>query len=308
MSRQWWRWAGLVGAALTLVGAARAADDKADAVAVERKAFDAYIQFSLRVLINHGADMYNAPPPDLETMRSAERMKQFKEKQHQACYELYRQALKDLAPLLVSYPELQKSVTAGLVEVESNADARNRLALKAMTHGRQALGDEEQKEFLRVTTIPGLKAFALRAIINDIRAAVPGQKAEGKAAAGGTLWDRLGGEAGVRKVIDDFVALAADDPKVDFTRGGKYKFTDEKLADLKQKLVEMVSQAAGGSLKYAGKSMKEVHKGMGITDAQFDALAADLKTALDKNGVKPEDRDAVLKAIAATRPDIVEKQ
>ena len=43
-----------------------------------------------------------------------------------------------------------------------------------------------------------------------------------------TLWDRLGGEAGVSKVVDDFVAAAATDPKVDFSRGGKYKLDDAR--------------------------------------------------------------------------------
>src|SRR5439155_13081318 len=90
-----------------------------------------------------------------------------------------------------------------------------------------------------------------------------------------------------------------------FFRGGKYKPTDAQVADLKQKLVEFVSQATGGPLKYTGKDMKEVHKGMGITNAQFDAAAADLKQALDKNGAAPADRDAVLDAVGATRKDMV---
>jgi Carboxypeptidase regulatory-like domain/Bacterial-like globin len=70
----------------------------------------------------------------------------------------------------------------------------------------------------------------------------------------------------------------------------------------------MVSEASGGPLKYKGPSMKEVHKGMGISDAEMDAMLADLKKALDMNGVKGEDAEAVLKAVDATRKDIVEKK
>jgi hemoglobin len=138
------------------------------------------------------------------------------------------------------------------------------------------------------------RAFILRSALDRIREETS------------TLWQRLGGEKGVRKAIDDFVALAATNPKVDFTRGGKFKLTDAQVADLKQKLVELVSQAAGGPLKYTGKPMKEVHKGMAITDAQFAAIADDLKQALDKNGVKAADRDAVLAVVETTRKDIVE--
>jgi len=53
--------------------------------------------------------------------------------------------------------------------------------------------------------------------------------------------------------------------------------------------------------------MKAAHKGMKITDAEFDALAADLKTALEKNGAKPDDVKAVLARSARRAKDIVEK-
>ncbi|GIW78321.1 MAG: hypothetical protein KatS3mg105_0128 [Gemmatales bacterium] len=53
--------------------------------------------------------------------------------------------------------------------------------------------------------------------------------------------------------------------------------------------------------------MKEAHKGMKITNAQFDAAAQYLKEALESNKVKPEDVSAVLKAVEATRKDIVEE-
>ena len=39
--------------------------------------------------------------------------------------------------------------------------------------------------------------------------------------------------------------------------------------------------------------MKEVHKGMKITNEEFDAAAKDLKDALMKNGAKADDVAAV---------------
>ena len=135
-------------------------------------------------------------------------------------------------------------------------------------------------------------------------------KVEVKAAAAPpgteTLWDRLGGEANVAKVVDDFVNTAGKDPKVNFFRDPTVTPSKEQVAELKKSLVEFVSSATGGPLKYTGKSMKEAHKGMKITDAEFDALAADLKAALEKNGAKPDDVKAVLGAVEGTRKDIVE--
>src|SRR5207244_954548 len=100
----------------------------------------------------------------------------------------------------------------------------------------------------------------------------------------------------VRKIVDDFVDLAAKDAKANLDRNGKHKLDPVQIADLKEQLVEFVSAASGGPLKYTGKSMKEAHKGMGITAAEFDALAADLKKALEQNGVKAAEVATVLKA------------
>jgi len=122
-----------------------------------------------------------------------------------------------------------------------------------------------------------------------------------------TLWDRLGGEANVAKVVDDFVNTAGKDPKVNFWRDPLKQPSKEEVAALKQHLVEFVSSATGGPLKYEGKSMKEVHKGMKITNAEFDAAAKDLQEALEKNGAMPADEKAVLAAVEGTRKDIVEE-
>jgi hemoglobin len=195
------------------------------------------------------------------------------------CYRLYECALLVLKPLLDHRPALQEAIDEAHKKANGQRD-------------------------------PGDRAWTLREVMDRIRAEVKGKKPPDKKPTDkkSTLWQRLGGEQNVRRVVDNFVELAAENPKVDFTRGGKYKFTEKQLGDLKQKLVEMISMASGGPLKYTGKGMLEVHKGMGITDTQFEALAADLKKALDKNDVQPADRDAVLSVVELTRKAIVEKK
>ncbi len=102
------------------------------------------------------------------------------------------------------------------------------------------------------------------------------------------------------------MTLAVGDDKVNLTRNNTVKLDDKRKADFKKKLVEFISANSGGPLKYSGRDMKESHRGMGISDAEFDAAKADLKTALDHNGVKGADADAVLTMIEGTRKDIVE--
>jgi hemoglobin len=122
-----------------------------------------------------------------------------------------------------------------------------------------------------------------------------------------TLWERLGGEEKVSQIVADFVDAVVADKKVNFSRNGKYNLGPDKLADLKKHLVNLASQLGDGPHKYRGKTMKDAHKGMGITDAEFDALIENLKKVLKKHGVKAEDRDTLLKAIEGTRRNIVEK-
>jgi hemoglobin len=195
-----------------------------------------------------------------------------KQNDHAGCYRLFEGSLRSIKPLLGKYPKLQTRIDNGLAEA----------AKQPRVHD---------------------KAHALRKVLDEIREAInPGAPIVAKT----SLWDRLGGEKGVDKVLSEFMAAAAADPKVDFTRGGTYKLTEQDLPVLKKSLLDFVSSATGGPYQYKGKSMKDVHKGMGITDAQFDALAGHLKTALERNGVKAPDIAAVMEAVGSTRNDIVE--
>lgn len=126
-----------------------------------------------------------------------------------------------------------------------------------------------------------------------------------------SLYERLGGEAAVKAVIDDFVARTAANPKVNFTRKGtpmEWEATPGNIARLKGHLVDLVGMVTGGPQKYTGRSMKASHKGMGITDAEFDAIAGDLKATLDKFNVPAKEQDELLKIVGSTRADIVEKK
>lgn len=123
-----------------------------------------------------------------------------------------------------------------------------------------------------------------------------------------SLYDRIGGETAIVKVVDDFVAKAAADPKVNFTRSGMWKATDQAVATLKTQLVTFLGSAFGGPQKYTGRSMKDAHKGMGITQAEFDALAADLHAALESNKVPKPEIDEIMTIAASTAKDIVEKK
>lgn len=126
-----------------------------------------------------------------------------------------------------------------------------------------------------------------------------------------SLYERLGGEPAITAVCNDFVGRAAGDPKVNFFRkdvpgAAEWKPTPEDLAAFNKHLVQFVCMAAGGPQKYEGRSMKSTHRGMKITESQFNALAADLAASLDKFNVPAKEKGELLNAVAGTKKDIVE--
>ena len=113
-----------------------------------------------------------------------------------------------------------------------------------------------------------------------------------------TLYDRLGGKAGVEAIADLFLRNLLADPRVSgFFKGKK------SLSQFKQQLC----QISGGPCQYAGKDMKTAHRGMGISDMQFDAFVEDFKRALDDKRVSQRDESEILAAFAPMRTDVVEK-
>jgi hemoglobin len=119
-----------------------------------------------------------------------------------------------------------------------------------------------------------------------------------------SLYHQLGGKHGIKKVVNDFVGNVANDGRINKFFADTAK-DPKRLASFKGKLVDQICQASGGPCKYKGKDMKTAHKGMGITDADFNALVEDLVKALDSNGVSADAKNTLLGALGPMKGDIV---
>jgi len=147
------------------------------------------------------------------------------------------------------------------------------------------------------------KSILVMAMIAGLSAATfsAGQKPKEK-----TLYDRLGGKKSISAVVDEFVSRVAMDTRINAFF--KQTASDPKrLASFKSKLVDQICEASGGPCKYTGKDMKSAHAGMGITDANFNALVEDLTAALDKFKVGETEKQQLLGALASMKKDIVTK-
>jgi hemoglobin len=82
-------------------------------------------------------------------------------------------------------------------------------------------------------------------------------------------------------------------------------FANTDVPSFKAKLVDQICEVSGGPCKYTGKDMKTAHAGMGITDADFNALVEDLVATLDKFKVPEKEKSELLGALAPMKKDIV---
>ena len=119
--------------------------------------------------------------------------------------------------------------------------------------------------------------------------------------ASAKLFDRLGGRPALEAVVDDFLGRVEGDERINASFAGSH------VPRLRQRLIELLCAGTGGGCTYTGRDMKTVHTGMGITSAQFDALAGHLVATLDKFKVPQREKGELLAIVGPMKKDIVEE-
>jgi hemoglobin len=135
------------------------------------------------------------------------------------------------------------------------------------------------------------------ALLACLAAAVPADAQQA------TLYKRVGGYDAIAAVVDDFIGRMASDPQL-----GKFfaGHSTDSLKRIRQLVVDQLCEATGGPCYYTGKSMKESHKGMKISQADWDVAVKHLHATFDKFKVPAKEREELLGAVGGLRADIVE--
>jgi len=128
---------------------------------------------------------------------------------------------------------------------------------------------------------------------------------EEKQATTPSLYERLGGADNIAVVTDEIVerAYASEifhaNPRIAAAHARFPK------AAYKFKVALLVCQVTGGPYKYVGRSMKEAHQHLNVTEREWQELISIVRESLDKYKVPRKEQDEVIAGLEKTKGEIV---
>jgi truncated hemoglobin YjbI len=126
------------------------------------------------------------------------------------------------------------------------------------------------------------------------------------------IYELLGEEAGITRLIDGFILRVADDARIN----GFFLNSSVNGERLARCLVKFLGAATGGPQTYPGpgqgadgdgcRNMKDAHAGLGISTNDYADLGEHLLTELREEGLPESDVDVIATALTAIAGDIIE--
>ena len=120
-----------------------------------------------------------------------------------------------------------------------------------------------------------------------------------------SLYNRLGGNDAIKMVVNDFIDTVGTDTRINNPKVAE-RLGNIDINKLKALVTDQVCMATGGPCTYKGRDMKESHKGLGITEKEFDYVVDDLVKTLNKYKVPQKEQQELLALLGPMKPDIVE--
>lgn len=123
--------------------------------------------------------------------------------------------------------------------------------------------------------------------------------AEEVAAQTATLYERFGGRDAVNQVVRDTIAYHQENPTI------SHYFEEVDVEQLVAHVAAFFTAGMGGPSNYAGRDMTSTHAGMGLSDADFDSVVADVLRAIDQNGIGKTEKAEVAAILESLRPAVL---
>jgi len=113
------------------------------------------------------------------------------------------------------------------------------------------------------------------------------------------LYQDLGGTQGITEIVDLFILEIANDERV------LPYFADSNVQRFRETVIEHFCMIADGPCDYSGDTMVQVHTGMNINEADFNAVVENLIAAMDNTGTPIGAQNRLLERLARLRPEII---
>ena len=113
------------------------------------------------------------------------------------------------------------------------------------------------------------------------------------------LFADMGGQPGIDKLVDASVDAYLADPRI------KAIFSESNIDRVRAEFKVQFCQVAGGPCQYVGHDMAAAHKGLHLTNADFNAVVEDLQDAMSKVGIGFATQNRFLARLAPMQRQVV---
>lgn len=113
------------------------------------------------------------------------------------------------------------------------------------------------------------------------------------------VFDDFGGMPGMTALMDDFMAIMLEDPKL------RPFFENTDQARIKRQLAEQFCAILGGGCTYTGRDMKASHAAFAIDRADFNALVEALQLAMNRRGIPFRSQNRLLAVLAPMHREVI---
>lgn len=118
-----------------------------------------------------------------------------------------------------------------------------------------------------------------------------------------SLYERLGCYDGITEFVNNLLPRLQEDSQL--RRFWDHRGTD-RLEKEKQLLIDYLCTNAGGQLHYSGRDMKLSHKGMNISESDWQIFLQHAGTTMEALNVPQQEQIDVSEFVASLKNDIVE--
>lgn len=117
-----------------------------------------------------------------------------------------------------------------------------------------------------------------------------------------TLYERIGGEDGIRRLVTDIVDNHYRNPLI----CSRFEQVKDRAA-LERHSVEFLCAGSGGPQAYTGRDLLTTHKGMNINEQELVAAIDDIVAAMTKNQLDPSVQNEVVAILYSLKGDVVRR-